>query len=253
MSSLPISLLEDALDYNCQNPRLLEQALTHSSLAKESEKDVALGGELLRDNEKLEFLGDAVLSLVTSAELYRRFPDFSEGQLSKLRAHLVSQSHLVHVARRLNLGSYLRLGRGEERSGGRDKTALLVDALEAVLGALYLDGGLEPARTLVLREVVLPELDAMNISNTEDLPITDFKSALQEAAQAADRAHVIYSLVEQSGPDHSKAFTVEVCLRRATGDSSLSFRATGSTKKKAEQDAAQLALEYLFPKKSAAV
>ena len=163
------------------------------------------------DNEQLEFLGDAVLALVTSEELFQRFPQFREGELSKLRAHLVSERHLIQVAQQLELGHYLRLGRGEEKSGGRGKTALLVDALEAILAAIYLDGGLEVAREFVLRNVIAPELERMERGGGT-LPITDFKSALQEAVQSLGLPQPAYVLVEEAGPEHSKTFTVEARL-----------------------------------------
>src|SRR5215471_7940726 len=180
MKAREITALESALGYQFKRQELLEQALTHSSRAREQEAiDAAHGGLSAGDNEQLEFLGDAVLALVTSEELFRRFPEFREGQLSKLRAHLVSERHLISRAQELELGPYLRLGRGEEKSGGRTKTALLVDALEAILAALYLDGGLEAARHFILQSVVAPELARMN-PESSGVPVMDFKSALQE-------------------------------------------------------------------------
>lgn len=247
MPSIKLSQLEDAIGYDFSRRELLEVALTHTSAMSEADRE-APGASSLH-NEKLEFLGDAVLSLVVGHELFGRFPNFREGQLSKLRAHLVSQTHLIRVARRLSLGAYLRLGKGEERNGGREKAALLVDALEAVLGAIYLDGGLEAVRPVVVSEILEPELAAMRVGGGEELPVTDFKSALQEAAQAAGRARVVYELVEQSGPEHSKLFTVEVRLQRDGSDSSESFRASGPAKKRAEQEAARLALKALFPER----
>src|SRR5437660_5416045 len=151
--------LEKVLGHVFASPDLLHQALTHSSQARESEAARPTATERAKDNEQLEFLGDAVLGLVTTEELFRRFPEFTEGQLSKLRAHLVSKNHLIRVAEQLQLGRYLRLGRGEEKSGGRNKAALLVDALEAVLGAVYLDAGLEPTRKLILQRIIQPELE----------------------------------------------------------------------------------------------
>ena len=165
------------MGYHFQCPELIGQALTHSSQAREQEAlQLPKAGMKSGDNEQLEFLGDTVLALVTSEELFRRFPNFREGELSKLRAHLVSEKHLIQVAQTLELGHYLRLGRGEEKSGGRGKTALLVDALEAVLAALYLDGGLETARRFILQTVVIPELERMNPGST-GVPVMDFKSA----------------------------------------------------------------------------
>src|SRR5580693_8441505 len=209
MKAKEIVALEALLGHGFQRPELLDQALTHSSQASELEaaqppKDGLRPG----DNEQLEFLGDAVLALVTGEELFRRFPSFREGELSKLRAHLVSEKHLIQVAQKLGLGNYLRLGRGEEKSGGRAKTALLVDALEAVLAAIYLDGGLEVARSFVLRNVIAPELERMERGGGT-LPVTDFKSALQEAVQSLGLPQPAYVLVDESGPEHSKTFTVE--------------------------------------------
>jgi ribonuclease-3 len=237
--------LEKDLGHAFQRPELLEQALTHSSRAKEGEAANPAGGGRAADNEQLEFLGDAVLGLVTTEELFRRFPQFSEGQLSKLRAHLVSKNHLIHVAEQLDLGRYLRLGRGEEKSGGRGKAALLVDALEAVLGAVYLDAGFETARSLILRRVVLPELEGFISSGTAG-KITDYKSALQEKLQAEGRPQPAYVMVKESGPEHQKTFTIEAQLL-ATADGGPEFvgRAQGSTKKTAEQEAARQVLEYL--------
>jgi ribonuclease-3 len=193
----------------------------------------------------LEFLGDAVLQLVTSEELFQRFPHFREGELSKLRAHLVSERHLIRVAQQLELGHYLRLGRGEEKSGGRGKTALLVDAFEAILAAIYLDGGLEVAREFVLRNVIAPELERMERGGGT-LPVTDFKSALQEAVQSLGLPQPAYLLVEEAGPEHSKTFTVEARLQTRNGkDREFVGRARGSTKKTAEQDAARQLLTSL--------
>src|SRR5947199_7725826 len=165
---------------------LLQQALTHSSQAREAEAARPDATERAKDNEQLEFLGDAVIGLVTTEELFRQFPEFNEGQLSKLRAHLVSKNHLIRVAEQLQLGKFLRLGRGEEKSGGRGKAALLVDALEAVLGAVYLDAGLEPVRKIILERIVQPELDEF-VSTGRAAKVTDYKSALQEALQASAR------------------------------------------------------------------
>src|SRR5579863_10119685 len=155
-----IADLQRELGHCFVRSQLLDQALTHTSHAREAEAaqppDFSLAAS---DNEQLEFLGDAVLGLVTTEELCRRFPHYREGNLSKLRAHLVSEKHLIRVAQELQLGDYLRLGRGEEKSGGRNKTAMLVDALEALLAALYLDGGLEAARNFIVRRIVAPELD----------------------------------------------------------------------------------------------
>jgi len=241
-----MSELEQALGYQFSRPKLLEQALTHSSQARELESLQTQTPARVEDNEQLELLGDAVLGLITTEELFHRFPHFREGELSKLRAHLVSERHLIQVARRLELGHYLHLGRGEEKSGGRNKTALLVDGLEAVLGAMYVDSGLETVRRIVLQHVVSPELESM-ARNGSSLPLTDYKSALQEKLQATGRPQASYVLVKELGPEHSKTFTVEVRLQSAGNHGDIEFvgRAEGSTKKNAEQGAAQQVLEHL--------
>src|ERR1700720_2935860 len=240
-----ISELEQLLEYQFSRPELLEQALTHSSQARELESLQPQTPSRVGDNEQLEFLGDAVLGLITTEELFHRFPHFREGELSKLRAHLVSERHLIQVAQQLELGHYLRLGRGEEKSGGRGKTALLVDALEAILAAIYLDGGLEVAREFVLRNVIAPELERMERGGGT-LPVTDFKSALQEAVQSLGLPQPAYILVQEAGPEHSKTFTVEARLHNKHGkDAEFVGRAEGSTKKTAEQDAARQLLTFL--------
>ena len=185
--------------------------------------------------------------MVTSEALFATFPERGEGELSKLRAHLVSTRHLVRVAKEINLGDFLRLGRGEELSGGRAKTALLVDALEAVLAAMHLDGGSEAARNFVLRRVVEPELELLKGTGDEEFAVTDFKSALQESVQALGRPQPAYSVAKESGPDHKKIFTVELRLQEANGARSADYvaRAEGPSKKIAEQRAAKLALEHL--------
>lgn len=246
MKTREIATLEAALDYHFQRPELIEQALTHSSQARERESQQAGAATRIGDNEQLEFLGDAVLALVSSEELYQRFPHFHEGQLSKLRAHLVSEKHLAQVAQHLELGFYLRLGRGEEKSGGRAKSALLADALEAVLAAIYLDGGLDPARAFVHKRVLHPELENMAGSGSA-LPLTDFKSALQEILQSTGKRQPVYVLVKQEGPEHKKMFTVEVRLTDDGAPPRVTFvgRAQGSTKKRAEQEAARQVLDHL--------
>src|ERR1700756_2888749 len=162
MISEDVEQLESALEYHFSTPELLRQALTHSSLAHEMETQAAANGDdaanPAKDNEQFEFLGDAVLGLVTSELLFQRFPEYREGRLSKMRAHLVSAKHLVKVARNLQLGRFLLLGRGEERSGGRSKPALLADGLEALIAAIYLDAGIEPARRVIVSVILEPEL-----------------------------------------------------------------------------------------------
>ena len=246
MKEREITALEEGLGYHFRRRAVIEQAVTHSSQAREQEAQQAGESKYkVSDNEQLEFLGDAVLSLVTSEDLYQRFPQFREGELSKLRAHLVSERHLIRVAQQLELGHYLRLGRGEEKSGGRGKTALLVDALEAILAAIYLDGGLDVVRDFVVRNVIEPELERME-SRGGTLPVTDFKSALQEAVQSLGLSQPAYVLVDEAGPEHSKTFTVEARLGAKNGkEGEFVGRAQGLTKKTAEQDAARQLLTFL--------
>lgn len=248
MKQRELTLLENALGHKFRHIELLEQALTHSSRAREQEAQGAGGGlsSNVGDNEQMEFLGDAVLGFVTSQELFQRFPDYHEGQLSKARAYLVSGKHLIRSAKRLKLGHFLRLGHGEEKSGGRTKSALQVDALEAVLAAMYLDAGLEKARQFILKEIVEPELKKLARHGGDGVPITDYKSALQETAHTVGRGQPNYVVVKEEGPEHKKTFTVEARLNGAGAKPEYVGRAEGSTKKKAEQDAAKKALEYLW-------
>jgi ribonuclease-3 len=242
-----IAALETLLGHKFKQRELLQRALTHSSHARELEAAQVTQGRIAEvgDNEQLEFLGDAVLGFVTSEELCKRFPEFEEGQLSKLRAHLVSGRHLLRVAREMELGRFLVLGRGEEKSGGRSKAALLVNALEAVVAALYLEAGIEVARAFIVEKVLLPELH--RIPAESELPLTDYKSSLQELVHSTGHAPPSYVLVKEEGPEHRKTFTVEARLHRSGGvKPEFVARAAGPTKKRAEQDAARQALEYLW-------
>jgi len=239
--------LQQALHHRFDNPELLLQALTHSSYAREMEARNAAASGSIGDNEQLEFLGDAILGFVTSQELFQRFPHFQEGQLSKTRAYLVSEEHLIRVAKELQIGRYLRLGHGEEKSGGRHKTAMLVDALEAILAAIFLDAGLDKAHSFIRQHIVEPELHRLKQQSPGGLPVTDFKSALQEAAHSLGAPQPSYVLVKERGPEHNKTFTVEARLQQRGGHGRLNYtaRAEGATKKQAEQGAARQALEYL--------
>jgi ribonuclease-3 len=235
------------LGHEFTRPELLDRALTHSSHAHEESKSSGGEGSPSRlDNEQFEFLGDAVLGLVTSQLLFERFPVFHEGQLSKLKAHLVSAGHLVSVATSLDLGRYLRLGRGEERSGGRSKSTLLSDALEAVIAAMYLDSGLEKTRDFIIRRILGPELDRIRTESESEFSLADYKSSLQEFLQSSGRLQPVYAIVKEEGPDHRKTFTVEARIY-LQGHSKPEYvaRAEGATKKKAEQLAAKQALEHL--------
>ena len=244
MNPEDLTSLEEALGYRFQRPSLLRLALSHSSYARETQASGA--AEAAADNEQLEFLGDSVLSFLISAELVQRFPQFHEGTLSKLRAHLVSEKNLSEIARRFGIGEYLQLGRGEEKSGGRGKDTLLCDGLEAVIAAVYLDGGIEPARQLVLSSILNPEMEQL-AADGDAWRVRDYKSALQELIQANSRQLLSYTVVGEEGPEHRKSFTVEVRLLDASSPGKAIFvrRAVGPTKKKAEQDAARQILEDL--------
>lgn len=222
--------LEDVIGHRFLRPELIERALTHRSSVYEKNTAGAA-----TDNERLEFLGDSILGFLVSDMLLERRPDFPEGRLSKLKAHLVSASHLHEVALRIGLGSHLRLGRGEELSGGREKRALLANALEAVIAAIYMDAGMEVAREFVAREIV----GSGEMADTA-IELIDYKSALQERAQALKLPQPRYSIVEERGPEHAKTFLVEVRVGRQ-----LSSRAEGLSKKSASQKAAQHVLEQL--------
>ena len=243
-----LEALESSTGYRFRDHEILERALTHTSHVHErtlQEKDDARS-TTLEDNEQLEFLGDAILGFLISESLVARFPDHREGRLSKIKAHLVSATHLFEVAWKLDLGQYLKLGRGEEMSGGRTKRTLLVDALEALIAALYLDGGLEAARHFVTRFVIGPASGEQDHPD-DTLPdhVVDFKSALQELAQARKLPPPRYSIVKERGAEHSKTFTIEVRLgRECVG------QAEGLTKKSAAQKAAREIYEKLI--KSAA-
>jgi ribonuclease-3 len=229
MAALSLEKLQDVIGYQFSNSQLLLEALTHSSYAQE-----AAEGD--RDNEQLEFLGDAVLNFLVSVRLADAFPHVEEGKLSRARARLVAAEHLGKVAAKLELGDFLRLGRGEEKTGGRTKSNLLVNALEALLAALYRDGGLEVAGRFV-EQYVLPA----NLSGSADeLFSTDYKSALQEHLQGERGEPAEYRVVDESGPEHQKTFTVEV----AAGENGVA-RGTGGSKKAAEQQAARTLLERL--------
>jgi len=231
MAITEIAELESLLGHQFREPRWLHQALMHSSRIPERAEQ-----EPAESNEKLEFLGDAVLELVVSEELVREFPDWSEGQLSKSRARLVNATAISLSAQRLGLGKYLLLGRGEEKTGGRTKPALLADAYEALIAAIYLDGGLEAARGFVRRSLVEGPISV----EAERLGHTDHKSALQEFLQSRGMTPGAYHVISESGPDHQKTFRVEV---RIAGQ--VTAMGCGRTKKEAEQSAAIAALIQL--------
>ena len=218
--------LEEKLGYRFTNRALLENALTHSSYANENR------GRGARSNERLEFLGDSVLGMVTADYLYRAHPDLPEGDLTRTRAALVCEGSLVEVARQLNLGAYLKLGRGEEAGGGRERPSIVADAVEAVLAAVYLDGGIGSARRLI-QHFILDREEEKSASR-------DYKTALQELIQRQSGQVLAYRLTGAQGPDHAKVFSVEVDLNGATVG-----RGQGRSKKEAEQMAAKAAIEKL--------
>jgi ribonuclease-3 len=238
--------------YRFSRPDLLVWALTHRSLAYETNPDTLLDPGC--DNEQLEFVGDAVLGLAVAESLFRRFPGSREGELTRLRASLVSRRHLGEVAARINLGDLLRLGRGEEQSGGRQKIALLANAIEAVIAALYLDGGLDAARAFIERHIIEPALPdlrlAIEAGDTFSGAIGDHKSALQEHLQAIGAGQPQYVLTAQSGPDHQKRFRVEVRIEQDGGTSRALAESEGTTKKQAQQEAARIAFERLLLEES---
>lgn len=226
--------LERRLGYRFRRRELLEAALTHSSAATDVRAKQGAGEAKPQDNERLEFLGDAVLELLTRQYLLEKFPEWTEGQLSKSRAWIVNASSLAEAARRLAIGEHLRLGRGEEKTGGREKPALLADAFEALVAAIYLDRGLDAARDVLRRTLFEQALDKRGAAAGD----ADKKSALQEFLQARGEFPVEYRLASESGPDHQKVFQVEVWA-----GAKFLASGTGRTKKEAEQQAAKSALE----------
>ena len=220
--------LEARLGYTFRDRKLLENALMHSSYANER-RAAGCGSK-----ERLEFLGDSVLGMVTAEKLYKLFPDLPEGKLSRMRAELVCEQSLHAVALGLQLGSYLLLGKGEEHTGGRERPSILADAVEAIIAAMYLDGGLEVARSFILTKV-LAGLDAGVMHH-----VIDYKTELQERVQRKADQHLEYRLTGESGPDHDKRFTMSVLLNGSDIGSG-----TGRSKKEAEQAAAKAALEKL--------
>lgn len=237
--------LETAIEHKFKNRALLVRALTHSSLAYEQTTKNEVPTPDSADNEQMEFLGDAVVGLLVAEHLYSRHPELTEGPLTRLRAHLVSRKHLGQVASKMGLGQYLRLGKGEERSGGRKKAALLANGIEAVIGALYLDGGLPAARSFVEKFVLTPYLEELEHQLIESGVLGDHKSALQEFLQAQKSGTPEYVVRGESGPDHRKRFLVEVRLTGAGQRSRALARGIGATKKKAEQEAARRAFQKL--------
>ena len=219
--------LEAAIGYRFKNITLLQNALTHSSYANERWHNSLLS------NERLEFLGDSILGMTVAEYLYRNFPDRPEGDLTRMRADMVCEKALAKVAARIELGKHLMLGNGEEQGGGRKRDSILADAVESVIAACFLDGGMEAARQFIDR-FVLVEIPVKKLHNA------DYKTALQELVQQKKNQVLSYALIGESGPDHDKRFDVEVKLNGVTVGTG-----SGSSKKRAEQDAARCALEKM--------
>ena len=222
--------LEAAIGYRFKNITLLQNALTHSSYANE------FWHNSLKSNERLEFLGDSILGMVVAEHLYAHFPDRPEGELTRMRADMVCEQALAKIADRLGLGGHLLLGHGEEQGGGRSRASILADAVESVIAAVFIDGGMAPAKTFV-ETFVLCDVPVTKLKNA------DYKTALQELVQQKKNQVITYTLMGESGPDHNKMFVAAVSLNgKKLGEG------TGSSKKRAEQEAARIALELLAKK-----
>ncbi len=227
MSTRELSLLEERLGYKFKNIVFLETGVTHSSFSNETKNHVPY-------NERQEFLGDAVLSIIVSDYIFENYTKLPEGELTKLRASLVCEKSLCGFANEIELGSFLRLGHGEELMGGRERPSILADAFEAVLAAIYLDGGIEPATEFVLR------VGKKALEHVENVAFKDYKTVLQEIIQKNPEERLTYVLVGESGPDHDKRFEVDVML-----NSNVIGHGIGKSKKAAEQHAAKEALELM--------
>ena len=236
-----LARLQQAMGYRFRDLDKLDLALTHSSVAHEEPLEHRPCG----DNEQLEFLGDAVLGLTVTEHLFRAYPELNEGPLTRLRAQFVSRQHLGRVAQELGLGEYLRLGRGEEKSGGRRKPAILANAMEALIAAVYLDGGTGEAARLVRGWLLNDTLDAMAAAARSGEKVGDYKSSLQEFFQANGLGQPSYQVTAEAGPDHRKSFVVAVKMTEPGGGEQTLASAGGTRKKHAEQEAARLALEHL--------
>jgi len=230
MEQTDLAEVEQKLQYKFNNKELLGEALRHSSFVNEQpEAD-------MRDNERLEFLGDAVLNLVAGHTLMQRYPELKEGDLSRMRANLVNDSQLAFIARRLNLGEYMQLGKGEIHTNGREKSSILANALEAIIAAVYLDGGFEAAFSTIEENfsILLNSINAQSANH-------DYKSKLQEIVQVSKKMVPYYAVINESGPDHDKTFTVRLTVKE------LNTEGIGKSIKLAEQDAAKKALKILNP------
>ena len=221
--------LEAAIGYRFENITLLQNALSHSSYANERWHNS------LMSNERLEFLGDSILGMMVAEYLYRNFPDRPEGELTRMRADMVCEQALAEVANKIGLGTHLLLGHGEEQGGGRGRASILADAVESVIAATFLDGGMEAARKFI-QTFILCDVPVTKLHNA------DYKTALQEQVQQKKNQVLTYALVGETGPDHDKRFHVEVSLNGEVVGFGI-----GSSKKRAEQEAARTAMEKLFP------
>ncbi len=224
---IQLKKFQEIIEYTFKNEKILSEALAHSSFANENKK-------MIKSNERLEFLGDSVLSLVVAEYLFSHYKNFPEGELTRIRASLVCEKTLFKFAKQINLGEYIKLGKGEAHTKGNERPSILSDAFEAVIAAIYLDGGYENAKKHILK-FVENELQELNTSS-----ISDFKTALQEIIQKNPEEKVEYFLLSESGPDHDKAFTVQVKLNR-----NVIGTGVGKSKKNAEQMAAKEALELM--------
>ncbi len=244
--------LEEALGHKFKVPDLLERALTHRSLAKQqAAKDPTLLNGAVGDNERLEFLGDAVLGLVVADALFAVHPDWHEGELTRVRAKLVSRQHMAQVAEAISLGKYLRLSKGEDKTGLRRKTTVLSNTMEAVIGAMFLDGGLEPVRGFARRQILAEAAEQLAAELRSGEALGNYKSALQELLQADHAGTPVYRVKSESGPGHRKRFLVELRLKMVAGEPGKPLaRGLGTTKKHAEQDAARRALDRLNKEKA---
>ena len=223
--------LEAAIGYRFHNIPLVQNALTHSSYANERWHDS------LRSNERLEFLGDSILGMVVAEYLFQNFPNRPEGELTRMRADMVCERSLADVAEKINLGEHLLLGHGEERFGGRTRASILADAVESLIAATFLDGGMEAARKFIDRFILV----AVPVKKLHNV---DYKTALQELVQQKKDQTISYCLVAETGPDHDKQFQVEVSL-----NGTVVGMGVGTSKKRAEQDAARVAIATLWPEK----
>ena len=247
-----LSDLEAALGYGFADPQLLLRALTHRSLVNEQTLEGAEEDRAAGDNERMEFLGDAVLGVVVAEALFVLHPEWREGELTRVRAQLVSRMHIAEVASSLELGRHLRLSRGEDRSGLRRKATVLSNAMEAVIGAIFLDGGLDPVRAFVRRQVMGEAAEQLARELRSGAALGNYKSALQEHLQATRAGIPVYKVKNESGPDHHKRFLVEVRLKPEDGEPWYVvllvqwFPMLLLIKKHAEQDAARRALARLI-------